>query len=79
MGVWKDFEDWRDSLYCGGERPREWIEAELGARYEMYDCVYDKVVKVITCTEKNKAKIEESLNDTENDLWYYRKEKRNGN
>ena len=76
MGVWKDFEDWRDSLYCGGERPKERREAELGARYELFDCVYDKVMKVVTCTEQNKAEIERSLNDTENDLWYYRKERK---
>lgn len=75
MSIWKEFEDWRDSLYCGGERPREWIEAELGARYELYDAVYDKVTKVVVCTTENKDKIEKSLNDNLNDLWRYRKEK----
>lgn len=76
MGVWRDFERWRDSIYCGGERPKEWIEAELGARYELFDCVYDKVRKTAVCTEKNKAEIEASLNDDINDLWYWRKEQK---
>lgn len=73
MSVWTQFEDWRDSLYCGGEPEEEWCEAEIGAKYEMYDAAWDKVVKVVTCTEKNKDAIERSLNDDSNDLWWYRK------
>lgn len=73
MSVWSDFENWRDNLYCGGEREYDRVEAEIGAKYELYDYVYGRVEKVITCTEKNKDMIERSLNDTENDMWTYRK------
>ena len=73
MSVWTDFENWRDEMYCGGERPIERVEAEIGARYELYDYVYGRVEKTITCTEKNKDMIERSLNDYENDMWSYRK------
>lgn len=75
MNVWKEYEDWRNSLYCGGrERPREYKEAEIGARYEVVDYIHDfKVVDVVICTEENKRKIEYNLNDPENDMWGYRK------
>ena len=73
MSVWTEFENWRDDLYCGGEPEREMIEAEIGAKYEMYDAAWDKVVKTVICTEANKAEIEKSLNDSTNDLWWYRK------
>ena len=75
MSVWTEFENWRDSIYCGGEPEREWKEAEIGAKYEEYDAVYGRVTKVVTCTEKNKAMIERSLNDDTNDIWWYRKKK----
>lgn len=74
MGAYTDFENWRDDLYCGGEPPREWIEAELGAVYELYDAVVDKVVRVIVCTASNKDGIEKSLNyETNDDIWWWRK------
>ena len=73
MSVWSDFENWRDSIHCGGEEPKEWCEAEIGAEYELYDAVWDKVINTIVCTADNKDKIEESLNDDINDLWWYRK------
>lgn len=73
MSVWSEFEDWRDSMHCGGEKPVEWREAEIGAKYEMYDAIYDKVVKTVKCTEANKGEIERSLNDSTNDIWWYRK------
>lgn len=73
MSVWRDFENWRDDIHCGGEPEREWIEAEIGAKYEMYDAVWDKVEKTVTCTEKNKWEIEKSLNDNINDIWWWRK------
>ena len=73
MSVWADFENWRDSIYCGGEPEPEYREAEIGVKYELYDCVYGRVEKVVTCTEKNKAEIERSLNDNNNDIWYWRK------
>ncbi len=73
MGVWKDFENWRDNIYCGGEKPQERIEAEIGAEYELYDAIYDKVEEIVVCTEENKDTIERSLNDNSNDIWWYRK------
>lgn len=73
MSVWTDFENWRDEMHCGGEEPKEWHEAEIGAKYEMYDAVYDKVEKTIICTESNKDMIEKSLNDDINDIWWWRK------
>ena len=75
MSVWTEFENWRDSIYCGGEPEREWIEAEIGAKYELFDLIYDRVEKVVTCTENNKHMIEKSLNDSTNDMWYYRKKR----
>ena len=75
MSIWTEFENWRDSLYCGGEREYEPIEAEIGAKYELVDYVYDRVEKVVTCTEKNKAQIEKSLNDTTIDSWGYRRKR----
>jgi len=73
MGWERDFEAWRDSFHCGGEPPREWIEAELGAVYELYDAVLDKVVRVIVCTASNKDGIEKSLNYDTDDIWWWRK------
>ena len=69
----RDYENWRDSFYCGGERPVERIEAELGAIYELYDYINDKVMQTVVCTEYNKDKIEDSLNDSTNDMWTYRR------
>ena len=71
MSVWTDFENWRDSLYCGGEPEHERIEAEVGAKYELYDYINSRVESVVICTEENKAMIERSLNDHENDMWCY--------
>lgn len=76
MGWERDFENWRDEIHCGGrfDRPREYIEAEIGAKYEVVDYVNDfKVVDVVICTEENKRNIEYNLNDRENDMWGYRK------
>lgn len=75
MSVWTQFENQRDEIYCGSrwDKPEEWREAEIGAKYEMYDAVYGRVEKVVTCTEKNKAEIEKSLNDSINDAWWWRK------
>ena len=80
MSVLTEFENWRDEIYCGSrfDQPEEWREAEIGAKYEMYDAVNCKVEKVVICTEKNKNEIEMSLNNKENDLWWYRKVKRIG-
>lgn len=75
MSVWTDFENWRDSIHCGGEPPVAWIEAEVGAKYEEYDAINDTVERVITCTWSNKDEIERSLNDSEADIWWYRKAK----
>ena len=75
MGIWTEFENWRDSLYCGGEREYERIEAEIGAEYELFDYIYDRVEKVVICTEENKAMIEKSLNDSTNDMWTYRRKR----
>ena len=73
MNVWTQFENWRDGIHCGGTEPKEWIEAEIGAKYEMYDAVWDKVEKTVTCTKNNKDMIEKSLNDDINDIWWWRK------
>ena len=73
MSVWSDFENWRDDIHCGGEKPKKWWEAEIGAEYELYDAVWDKVINTIVCTADNKDKIEQSLNDDINDMWWYRK------
>ena len=73
MSVWTDFENWRDSMHCGGEEPKEWIEAEIGAKYELRDYVYDRVEKIVVCTKNNKDAIERNLNDENNDLWGYHK------
>ena len=73
MSVWSQFEDWRNEIHCGGEQPKEWIEAEIGAEYELYNPVWDKVEETVVCTEDNTDKIEKSLNDDINDLWWYRK------
>ena len=52
------------------------VDRVIHNRGEVSKKSYDKVMKVVTCTEQNKAEIERSLNDTENDLWYYRKEQK---
>ena len=76
MDAFRQFENWRDEIYCGGyEEPERWVEAEIGAKYEEYDYVYGRVVRTITCTEKNKAMIKNNLNDHNNDIWGYRKAK----
>lgn len=73
MNVWKEFENWRDEMHCGGKEPEDWFEAIVGERYELWDCIEQKVEKTIVCTEENKDRIERSLNDSDNDMWYYRK------
>ena len=73
MGWERDFENWSDSFYCGGEPPRERIEAKIGGIYELYDAVWDKVVNVIVCTASNKDDIESLLNDNSNGIWWWRR------
>ena len=68
----RDFENWRDSIHCGGEEPVERISAIVGQRYERYDYINREVVETVICTIENRAKIERALNDTENDMWTYR-------
>ena len=76
MGAYTDFENWRDDLYCGGEPPREYVEAELGATYELYDAINSRIEELVVCTPENKSKIESSLNDDMNDMWWWRKHQR---
>ena len=69
----REYETWRDSFHCGGERPVETIEAEVGATYEVYDYIECAVTGTILCTEENKESIEKVINDSTNDMWTYRK------
>ena len=73
MNVWKEFENWRDEIHCGGSEPEEWFEAEIGTRYELWDAINQEVEETVICTPENKEMIERSLNDTDNDMWWYRK------
>ena len=73
MNIWKEYEDWRDNIHCGGERPEDWTEAEQGATYELVWLPTDEVLEVVTCTAENKERIERNLNDWSNDLQRFRK------
>ena len=73
--MYTEYERWRDDIYCGGEPEPERIEAIIGVKYELYDAVWDKIVRTEICTEANKAEIEKSLNESfeVNDVWWWRK------
>lgn len=75
MSVWTDFENQRDEIYCGrwDDEPERYEEAEIGAKYKLYNAGYGKVEKIVTCTAKNKEEIEKSLNDNDNFYWWYEK------
>lgn len=75
MSIWRQFENWRDEIHCGSRYDKPWREAEIGERYELFDAVWDKVLKVVTCSESNRDEIEWSLNNNDYDdaPRYYRK------
>lgn len=75
VGGYREWADFLNDMKCGDPPPRrseKWHEVQIGDRYGFYE--FGQLIEVVTVTIDNKAEIEKSINDADNDICWYERE-----